>query len=154
MSMASIAILILRTTLLPLALGIVVHGFNQTLAERLAKPVSQVGSVGLLGCGVTILFAAAPQILALIGNGTLISIAIFMLAGLAIGHWLGGPEAENRTVLAFSTASRHPGFALALAHANFPQQKFAMAAVLLYLLINAIVAVAYHVWTKRRSPAG
>ncbi len=153
MTVASIAALILKTVLLPLALGIVLHSFVPALAERLAKPISQVGSVGVLGCGLIILFTAAPHILALIGSGTLIALAAFVLVGLAIGHWLGGPEAENRTALAFSTAFRHPGIAIALAHANFPQQKLAMAAVLLYLLINTIVAVPYHFWTKRRGAA-
>ena len=153
MTVASIAALILKTVLLPLALGIVLHSFGPALAERLAKPISQLGSVGLLGCGLIILSTAAPHILALVGSGTLIALAAFVLVGLAIGHWLGGPEAENRTALAFSTASRHPGIAIALAHANFPQQKLAMAAVLLYLLINTIAAVPYHVWTKRRGAA-
>jgi len=153
MSMASIAVLILRTVLLPLAFGILTHSFVPALAERLAKPISQIGSVGLLVCGVSILFTAAPHILALIGSGTLIALAAFMLVGLAVGHWLGGPETENRTALAFSSASRHPGIAIAMAHANFPQQKLAMAAVLLYRLINAVVSVLYHVWTKRRRAA-
>jgi hypothetical protein len=60
---------------------------------------------------VSILFTAAPHILALIGSGTLIAFATFMLVGLAVGHWLGGPEAEDRTALAYSSASRHPGIA-------------------------------------------
>jgi predicted Na+-dependent transporter len=98
---------------------------------------------------VSILFTAAPHILALIGSGTLIAFATFMLVGLAVGHWLGGPEAEDRTALAYSSASRHPGIAIAMAHANFPQQTLAMAAVLLYLLINTAVSLLYHVWTKR-----
>jgi bile acid:Na+ symporter, BASS family len=85
----------------------------------------------------------------LIGSGTIVSLAAFVAFGLAVGHWLGGPQAENRTALAYSTASRHPGIAIALAHANFPRQKLATAAVLLYLLINTVVSVGYHFWTKR-----
>ena len=155
MTVGAVAILILKTVLLPLGLGIAVHRIWTSTAERLAKPISQVGSVGLLLAVVPILFTAAPQILALIGNGTVVSLAAFVAFGLAVGHWLGGPQAENRTALAYASASRHPGIALALAHANFPRQKLAMAAVLLYLLINAIVSVAYHVWNKNKhhSPA-
>jgi BASS family bile acid:Na+ symporter len=149
MTLASMAALILKTVLLPLALGIVLHSFGPALAARLAKPISRLGSVGLLGCGLIILFTAAPHFLALVGSGTLIALSAFVLVGLAIGHWLGGPEAENRTALAFSTASRHPGIAIAMAHANFPQQKLAMAAVLLYLVVSTIVSISYHVWTKR-----
>jgi bile acid:Na+ symporter, BASS family len=153
MTVGSVAGLIVKTVLLPLGLGIAAHRFWTATAERLAKPISQIGSVGLLLAVVPILITAAPHILALIGSGTIVSLVAFVVFGLAVGHWLGGPQAENRTALAYSTASRHPGIAIALAQANFPQQKQAMAAVLLYLLINTIVSVAYHVWTQRHSQA-
>jgi hypothetical protein len=45
----------------------------------------------------------------LVGNGAVLPIIAFVLVGLVIGHLLGGPTPENRTALAFSTASRHPG---------------------------------------------
>jgi bile acid:Na+ symporter, BASS family len=152
MSVGSVALLVLKTVLLPLGLGIIVHRFWPAPAERVAKPISLIGIVGLLLAVVPILFTAMPQILSLIGNGTIVALAAFVIFGLAVGHWLGGPQAENRTSLAYSTASRHPGIAIALAHANFPRQKLATAAVLLYLLINAIASIAYHVATKRHRP--
>lgn len=150
MTVASIARLIFVTTLLPLGLGVGVHSLAPALAPRLAKPTARVAGIGLLACVVAILFAAAPAIWALIGNGTVIALAAFVIVGLAFGHFLGGPAPENRTSLAISTASRHPGIALAIAQANFPEQKLAMAAVLLYLLVNAVVSVPYLLWTKRR----
>jgi BASS family bile acid:Na+ symporter len=150
MTAASIATLIFITTMLPLGLGVAVHSFVPALAERLAKPIAQIAGIGLLASVVAILFAAAPAIWTLVGNGTVIALAAFVLFGLTIGHFLGGPEPENRTSLALSAASRHPGIALALAQTNFPEQKLAMAAVLLYLLVNAIVAIPYLLWTKRR----
>jgi BASS family bile acid:Na+ symporter len=150
MTAASIATLIFVTTMLPLGLGVAVHSFVPALAKWMAKPIAQIAGIGLLACVVAILFAAAPAIWTLVGNGTVIALAAFVLVGLAIGHFLGGPKPENRTALAISTASRHPGIALALAQANFPEQKLAMAAVLLYLLVNAIVAIPYLLWTKRR----
>jgi BASS family bile acid:Na+ symporter len=89
---------------------------------------------------------------ALIGNGTVLGLVAFVLAGLAIGHFLGGPSAANRTSLALATASRHPGIAAVLAQANFPEQKLAMAALLLYLLVNAFGSIPYLLWIKRRQP--
>jgi BASS family bile acid:Na+ symporter len=75
---------------------------------------------------------------------------VFALVGLAAGHLLGGPDPENRIVLALSTATRHPGIAIAIAAANFPDQKAAPAAVLLYLIVSALVAKPYLTWVKRR----
>lgn len=150
MTMASVASVIFITALLPIGVGVAVHTFAPALAERLAGPVAKIAGVGLLLSLIAILYGAAPAIWALIGNGTLVALAAFVLVGLAVGHVLGGPEPENRTSLAIATASRHPGIAVALAQANFPDQKLAMAAVLLYLLVNGVVSIPYLLWTKRR----
>jgi bile acid:Na+ symporter, BASS family len=152
MTVASIAALIFMTMLLPLGLGVTAHRLAPALAARLVKPISQVAGVGLLACVVAILLVAAPAIWTLVGNGTIIALSAFVLVGLAIGHILGGPGPENRTALAISTASRHPGIAITIAQANFPEQKLAMAAVLLYLLVNAVGSIPYQVWVKRRKP--
>ena len=70
--------------------------------------------------------------------------------GLAAGHLLGGPQSEDRTALALSTSSRHPAVALAMASANFPDQKLIPAAILLYLIVNAIVSLPYLAWRRHR----
>ena len=150
MSATAIASLIFMTILLPLGLGIAVHSFASRLAEGAAQPISLIASVALLVCVVAILCAAAPALWSLLRNNTVITLAAFVIVGLAVGHWLGGPAPENRTSLAIATASRHPGIAIAVAQANFPEQKLAMAAVLLYLLINAFVSIPYFLWTKRQ----
>jgi len=103
-------------------------------------------------CAAAMLFSTAPAIWALVGNGTLVAIAAFVFVGLVIGHFLGGPEPENRVALAMATASRHPGIAIALSVANFPEEKLAMAAVLLYLLVNFLVSIPYLIWTKSQIP--
>jgi BASS family bile acid:Na+ symporter len=55
--------------------------------------------------------------ISLVGNGTILALGAFTLAGLAAGHLLGGPNRDDCTVLALATASRHPGVALAIASA-------------------------------------
>lgn len=150
MTATSIASLIFITVMLPIGLGVAVHGFAPTFAERVAKPISLIAGVALLVCVIAIVSAAAPTLWSLVGNGTVIALAAFVLVGLAVGHFLGGPEPANRTSLAIATASRHPGIAVALAQANFPEQKLAMAAVLLYLLVNAVVSIPYLLWARRR----
>jgi BASS family bile acid:Na+ symporter len=152
MTMAAVAKVVLITTLLPLGLGVAVHSFVPALAVRLAKPISQIAGLALLVSFVVMMIAAVPAMWALVGNGTVIALAAFVLVGLTVGHFLGGPKQENRAALAISTASRHPGVAIAIAVANFPGQKLAIAASLLYLLINVIVTIPYLLWTKRRQP--
>ena len=105
--------------------------------------------IGVLG----LLAGVLPAALALVGNRTLVALAVFAAAGLIVGHWLGGPRDDDRLVLALSTASRHPAIALAVASANFPDEPNLGASIVLYLLVNALVAFPFLAWRKRRAPA-
>jgi BASS family bile acid:Na+ symporter len=148
-SAASIAELVLLTVLVPLGAGILVKSFAPALSERATKGVSVLGSVLLLLSLVPTLFTQAAAMISLIGNGTLAAITGFVVAGLVLGHAIGGPEPGNRTTLALFTAARHPGIAVAIASNNFPKEKLVLPAVLLYLLVNAIVSSAYLSWRRK-----
>jgi len=89
-----------------------------------------------------------------VGNGILVSFSVFAAAGLLVGHFLGGPDLENRSVLALATAACHPGIAVAIAHANFPDQKLAVPAVFTYTIVGAILAAPYSrlITHKKTSP--
>ena len=97
-----------------------------------------------------ILLTAWPAIAALVGSGALLAIAAFVGFGLAVGHALGGPDPHDRTVLALATATRHPGVAMAIGAANFPNEKV-VPAILLYLVVGGVLAIPYVVWRTRRT---
>jgi BASS family bile acid:Na+ symporter len=99
---------------------------------------------------VPIAITAMPPVFTLIGQGTLVATLAFVVVGLVAGYLLGGPVAENRAVLALTASSRHPGVAGAIASANFPHQKQALSAILLYLLINAAISLPLAALWRRR----
>ena len=90
--------------------------------------------------------------MSLIGNGTITVMIVLAVVGLASGHLLGGPDPDDRVVLALASATRHPGIAIAIAQANFPDQKLAPAAIVLYMLVSAIASAPYLKWTARHRP--
>jgi len=151
LSPGQVAQIILLTVLAPLGLGVLFKSVAPTLAERIARPLSLVATVLLLAGALPILFTKWPAMISLIGNGTLAAIVVFILVGLTAGHLLGGPDPADRTVLALSTASRHPGVALAIVSANFPQAKLVLPAVLLYLIMGAILTIPYLKWRKSKT---
>ncbi|MDM0034487.1 hypothetical protein QTI33_20290 [Variovorax sp. J22P271] len=155
MPLGAIALVILKAVLLPLAAGMGVQALLPRVAARIARPAAIIGTVLLAVVALLIVFASRHAILALFGNGTIVALVGFIVAGLAAGHWLGGPDAKDRVVLALSTASRHPGIALALATINFPNEPGVTAAILLYLLVNVVVSMVYVTWQRKRigSPA-
>lgn len=151
MSPLSIARLVGMTVLVPLAVGIGVGRVAPALAPRLARVIGRVAMLTLVASALPVLVKAGPAMASLIGNGTLMAFMAFVLVGLVVGDRLGGPDPENRTVLALFTASRHPGVALAIAAANFPEEKLEGAAVILYLLVGLVASGIYLVWRRRRS---
>jgi BASS family bile acid:Na+ symporter len=146
-----VASIVMIPILIPLLAGIGFGHIAPALAARIASPVSLVAMLLLLVSLVPILFVATPALVALIGNGVLACLIAFALVGLCVGHFLGGPDSDNRTVLAIATAARHPGMAIAIASLTFPDEKAVMAVVLYHVILGGIVAVPYVKWRSHQA---
>jgi BASS family bile acid:Na+ symporter len=142
--------LVAVTVLLPLVAGILARRLAPALAERWASPLNTFATILLVLVCVVLLLYSWKTGLPLIGNGHVLVIAVFVAVGLIVGHLLGGPEPENRVVLAMSTASRHPGVALAIATGTSPDEKLVIGAILLYLLVNTALSIPYIKWARQR----
>ena len=150
---AVVAKVVGTSLLLPIAVGIVVRQLAPGFAARAARPVTLVATIVLVVAFLPVLLKAWPAIRSLIGNNTLLAIVVLTLASVAVGQLLGGPDPDDRSVLALTTAARHPAVALAIANANFPEEKLVPAALVLALLVGAFASLPYTLWSKRRSAA-
>jgi BASS family bile acid:Na+ symporter len=150
MTMTSIAAFVSMVILLPLGLGVAGRRYAPALSRRLAEPISRIAGIGVKVFLGSLMVLAAPAMWTFVGNGAVLAIIAFVLVGLVIGHLLGGPTPANRTALAFSTASRHPGLAILIVQANFPGEKLAIPAALLFLLVNIVATIVYPLWTRQR----
>lgn len=144
-----VATVVAVTILVPLLAGIALAYFAPALAAKAAPIVSKAGLLLLVVVALVILVSQWRHMAGLVGDGTLMAFAAFVIVGLAVGHALGGPDPSDRTVLAMATSSRHPGLALAVAHLNFPDAKALVPAVLLFLVVNIVVSIPYAAWRKR-----
>lgn len=142
--------LLLVTVGIPLAIGI---GFGRLFPhwrEAVAVWAGRLGTAALVIGAVAVLSSTWPAMLALIGGGVLVTIAVIIALALAVGHWLGGPDEGNRGALAVACAARHPGVAIALSTNVFPQYQVEItAAVLLYLLANLVLTLPYAKWRQK-----
>ena len=137
----------LTSVLLPLVAGIVVRRLVPS-AGNWAKAIGTVATVVLVAGALPILVKEWSAIAALFGNFSVAAVAAFGVVGLAIGPWMGGPDPGERTVLALSTASRHPAMALAVTH-GLADQNERIAAVLLAVLVTLLVSAPYVRWRAR-----
>ncbi|HVN18377.1 MAG TPA: hypothetical protein VMU05_06375 [Dongiaceae bacterium] len=153
-SSLSVAVIVFKTVLTPLLAGIVLRAITSSFADRLTKPISLIAAVLLILSALPALFVLIRNNLVLLVDGTLLSLAAFAMVGYIVGRLFGGPDPEDRSVLAQATASRHPGLALAIAHANFPEQKLVVPTVILYVIVSGIViALASKVFKTKTLPA-
>jgi bile acid:Na+ symporter, BASS family len=145
--------LVAVTVLVPLLAGTFVRRLAPALAERLASPLNTFATILLVLTCLVLLLHSWKVGLPLIGNGHVLVIAVFVVVGLIVGHLLGGPEPEHRVVLALSTASRHPGVAMAIATGTSPDAKLVIGAILLYLVVNTILSIPYVKWARQHAAA-
>ena len=148
----SVARVVITSVFLPLGIGLWLG--NRWPATRPWIPsIQKISGLVLTGCLIAIVILGWSRIGLVLRGGTFTAIVIITLVSLAIGHLLGGPESDDRTVLAFAAISRHPGVALTVA--SFTQQELAPVGVMLAFLISTLAAVPYKRWRQRlRSTAG
>jgi len=139
LSALSISTIVFKTVLAPLLGGIVLCAVAPSFANRITKPIGVLAAVLLILGALPALFVLIRNNLQFLAGVTVLCFAAFALIGYLIGHLFGGPDPQDRSVLAMATASRHPALALAIAHANFPQQKLVVPTVVLYLIVSRVV---------------
>jgi BASS family bile acid:Na+ symporter len=146
----AIARVALVMAVLPLLAGVGVRALMPAVADRIERPVGLVAKVLLPLTILALLAGTWRAVASAVGGGAVAAMVAFVAIGLVVGDFLGGPNPEDSIVLALSTACRHPAIALSVAAANFPDEQ-AAGPILLYLVVNTIVGIAYLKW---RQPAG
>jgi BASS family bile acid:Na+ symporter len=131
------------TVLVPVVAGLSVHRLSPAVAVRIEPWVSRAGTALLIVSFTPLFIAASASMWSLIGNGTLVAMALLAVVAIAGGHWLGGPGSADRMSLAFASSMRHPGVALTIARLNFPEEPLVPAAILLYTMVAFIATQVY-----------
>jgi predicted Na+-dependent transporter len=139
--------------LLPMILGVCMAEYLPELAEDLVAPISKISKLMLLVTAVIILTLTLDKVLNA-GFFAYLAMVLIAIASLICGHFLGGPESENRSVLAYATSTRNPGLALLLVGLNFPNLDFVKGGIIntliTYALITAVISIPY---TSQRKKA-
>jgi len=148
-SAGAVAKIVLTTILAPLALGMAIRASLPSFAERAAKRVGLIGVALVLLCCLPLMIRLWPLITSFLGDGTLLMLTLITSLGTAVGHFFGGPDSWNRTVLGLSTSARHPAVAIAVTTSVVDEGRLALAAVVLYVVVVTIVTVPYVLWSKK-----
>jgi BASS family bile acid:Na+ symporter len=138
------------TIALPLLLGQLGQRLLGDKVEAASRVVGKVATILFVASVLVLLIKLAPAIRGLLGDGTLVVLIAMSLVGLAAGWWLAGGTQEERAALSLAAAARHPGVAIGIAATSFPDARLAPAAIILAAVINALIAIPYLVWLRKR----
>jgi len=151
-SVSSIFQTVLTGAVVPIVIGMLLRHFAPTFSERFAGKIGKIAMIVLLFSALPILiFGLLPIIWSIVSTGTVLAILAFTVIGITVGHFMGGPDLNDRKALGIATAARHPGIAISLATANISatQIKPTVGVIILYVLVSGIVATPYLTWLMR-----
>jgi bile acid:Na+ symporter, BASS family len=105
--------------LLPLGAGLWLRAQFCPVADRMRAPLSRTSSLSLIILIVLLLITNVRNVMALFGTRGVLASVLFLVAGAAVGWFLGGPNLETKGVLSLGTAQRNIAAALVVAGQNF-----------------------------------
>jgi BASS family bile acid:Na+ symporter len=149
-SSVTVATLIVKAFLAPLAAGMLLRLASPALCERASDLLMKVAGVVLTLTGLLLLALNWRLLLQLQGPGMLALVSLMTVA-LAVGHLLGGPTEDDRTALAIACATRHVGIAVLVASA-FPGLR-TVAVIAAYTIASLLVSIPYLAWRRRKGTA-
>jgi BASS family bile acid:Na+ symporter len=133
---------------LPVTLGLLLQKFGAKYAVAIAKPLTLIAN-GLFVLLIVLACIVGLPLMFRVWGLPLIAIAIMVIVSLGIGHTLGGPDEDKRSILAISCIARNVGLALFIAILNDVQQQV-MPTLIAYLIVGAVLGLPYSLWTKRK----
>ncbi len=137
---------------LPVTLGLLLQKYGAKYAEAIARPLTIISNSLFLVLIILASIIGFPLMFKIWGL-PLVAITIMVIISLAIGHLLGGPEADKRSILSISCIARNVGLALFIAVLNEVQQQV-IPTLIAYLILGSIFGILYSIWYKRKLKIG
>ena len=140
-----IARTLVLTVLLPLVLGLLLKARWPALAGRLRPALTRLGNISAaLSCFILLplVYLDALMDVALNGGGLLVLLLYLPLA-VGAGWWLGGPDADQRRLLALCCGQGSMGAAFVIAAHNFNNPHvIAMLLLILWASLALLIPLA------------
>jgi BASS family bile acid:Na+ symporter len=144
-----IATSLLLLMLLPLGAGLAVKSGLERVAVRLEPVLSKVSTFALVLLMVLILVANVQNILSLFGSRGVLASVLFLMVGSTTGWFLGGSEAETRSVMSLGTAQRNIAAALVVAKQNFSDPQVVVMVVVI-AIVGLVLLFPFARWLAKR----
>lgn len=123
--------------LIPLGIGLFIRAQYAGVAARMQPVFAQISNAALVILFVTMVLLNWRTLLDALGNGGLVTAALFIVTSFAIGFLVGGRDSGTGAVTGLGTAQRNVSAALVVAGQNFTDP-----GVMVMVLVGAILMLA------------
>ncbi|MGC9196378.1 MAG: hypothetical protein ACP5IL_13130 [Syntrophobacteraceae bacterium] len=140
--------------LLPLLAGLALNSCARRLANGLVKPVLLLSNLCFIGT-IVLTMAVRSGATRSIGWAGLTAMVVLVLASMAIGWLLGGPNRGDRSVSAIATSMRNVGGCLLISAASFPNRavETALVAFMALMVPPNMLLTLYLSLKEKRAPS-
>ncbi len=147
-----IARTLVLTVLLPLVLGLLLKARWPALAGRLRPALARLGNISAaLSCFILLPLVYLDAIMDVVLNGGgLLVLLLYLPLAVGAGWWLGGPDADQRRLLALCCGQGSMGAAFVIAAHNF-NNPHVIAMLLLILWASLALLIPLALVFRRRS---
>jgi BASS family bile acid:Na+ symporter len=134
----AIALPLVLTLLLPLAVGMLLHERRTTWARRLQPPLTSLSTAALLVFVTATIWMNAGAIADLLAEGTpILAGVVVIVSAFVTGYGLGGRRTQVREVMGLGTAQRNIAAAMVVATESFQNPR-----VTVMVIVTSILALA------------
>jgi BASS family bile acid:Na+ symporter len=136
--------------LIPLALGLLVRAYLESIAARVAPAVGAISSISMILVVTLTTAGHFKSVLAVLGTFGILAAIVFTGACVGIGWLLGGPAADTRGVLALGTAQRNTAAALVVAGQNFDDPNVVVMITVVMIVSFAMLMPISRMFARQR----
>ena len=148
---AKVAHTLVLLMLLPLGAGLGLNACSKVAAARIAPSLNKISTISIVAMAALMLITNLRNIMDLFGKRGILASILLLLAGSAIGWFLGGEENGVREVLSLGTAQRNISASLVVAERDLMDAK-AAAMVAIAALIGLALLFSLARLLARRGP--
>jgi predicted Na+-dependent transporter len=134
--------------LAPLAAGMVLRALFPGASQRGSEWLLRIAGVVVAVTALVLVIAQLKILLQVKWEG-FAALAGLLASGLTIGHWLGGPDPDDRTALALFCATRHLGITVLVVTAI--SSRALGAVIVTYIVTSIAITMPYLKWRERAS---
>jgi bile acid:Na+ symporter, BASS family len=136
--------------LIPLALGLLVRAYLESVAARVVPAIAAISTISMILVVVLTTAAHFKSVLGVLGTFGILAAIVFTAVCIGIGWLLGGPAADTRGVLALGTAQRNTAAALVVAGQNFADPNVVVMITVVLIVSFAMLMPMAGVFARQR----